>query len=178
MKREAGLAAVALMVAVGTLGTLSAQSQGRRYSATLESGQENPALSAPGGGVILLDIDEAAGEISYVLAYQGLSDVRQAHIHFEKPALNGGIMLWLCKSPTNQGPTPATTPDCPPEAGTVSGTLVATDVLAIANQKLTAGDFASAVAQIRGGFAYANVHTGANPGGQIRGQIGQGGDRR
>ena len=39
-----------------------------------------------------------------------------------------------------------------------------------------AGDFEKAVQLIRGGFAYVNVQTGSNPGGQIRGQIGQDGD--
>ena len=40
-------------------------------------------------------------------------DVRQSHIHFEKPALNGGIFLWLCKTSTNPGPTPGKTLECP-----------------------------------------------------------------
>jgi len=163
-------AAAMVMTAAGAL-TLSAQSQGTRYSATLVPGQENPALSTPASGTITLDVDAAAGEIDYELSYTGLVDVRQSHIHFEKPALNGGIFLWLCKTATNPGPTPGKTPDCPVGSGTISGTLLASDVQGIANQRLAAGDFESAVAQIRNGLAYANVHTGANLGGEIRGQI-------
>jgi hypothetical protein len=171
--------AVAVAASVGLSGLVAAaQGQGNRYSATLVPGQENPALAAPGGGTITLDIDETAGEIAYELSYEGLVDVRQAHIHFEKPALNGGIMLWLCKTATNPGPTPATTPDCPVGSGTVSGTLLAADVQAIASQRLTAGDFEAAVQQIRDGLAYANVHTGAHLGGQIRGQISKGGSHK
>lgn len=171
------LAAVVAMTAAGAL-TLSAQSQGNRYSATLVPGQENPALVSPASGTITLDIDEAAGEIGYVLSYTGLTDVRQAHIHFEKPALNGGIFLWLCKTATNQGPTPLKTPDCPVGSGSVSGTLLASDVQGIATQRLPAGNLEIAVEQIRNGLAYANVHTGANLGGEIRGQIVQGGAHR
>ncbi|MBK5299110.1 MAG: CHRD domain-containing protein [Vicinamibacteria bacterium] len=156
----------------------SAQSQGNRYSATLVPGQENPALSTPAWGTITLNINEAAGEIDYELSYTGLVDVRQAHIHFEKPALNGGIMLWLCKTATNQGPTPGTTPDCPVGSGSASGTLLASNVLGIATQRLAAGDFVAAVAQIRNGLAYANVHTAVSPGGEIRGQITQGGGHK
>jgi hypothetical protein len=180
MKRQGVVRlAVATAVSLSLSGLIAgAQGQGRRYSATLVAAQENPALAAPGVGKIVLDIDERGGEIGYSLSYQGLTDVRQAHIHFEKPALNGGIMLWLCNSPTNQGPTPATTPACPVDGGTVSGALTASDVRGIDAQRLTAGDFATAVHLIRTGFAYANVHTGANPGGQIRGQISQGGDAR
>lgn len=175
MKRDAGMAAVALMIAVGALATLSAQSQGNTYSATLVPGQENPALAAPGVGTIRLDIDEGAGEISYELSYEGLVDVTQGHIHFEKPTNNGGIFLWLCKTAANPGPTPGKTPDCPATGGTVTGTLIASDVQGIANQRLAAGDFASAIAQIRDGLSYANVHTASSPGGQIRGQLIQGG---
>jgi hypothetical protein len=171
------LAAALAMTAAGAL-TLSAQSQGNRYSATLVPGQENPALSASASGTITLNIDEAAGEIEYELSYTGLVDVRQSHIHFEKPALNGGIFLWLCKTATNPGPTPGKTPDCPVGSGSVSGTLLASDVQGIANQRLAAGDFESAVAQIRNGLAYANVHTAVNPGGEIRGQILQGGSNK
>jgi len=154
-----------------------AQSNGRRYSATLVPGQENPALATPGVGTIVLDLDERAEEVRYVLTFRDLAGVTQAHIHFEKPALNGPIMLWLCKSATNPGPTPETTPDCPPPGGTVTGTLTAADVRPIAAQGLAGGDFANAIAQIRNGLTYANVHTTAFPGGQIRGQIGQGGSR-
>ncbi len=175
MRRVAGIAAIALLMTVGALTTASAQN-GRKYSATLVSAQENPGLAQPGVGRITLKIGD--DEIAYELSFEGLADVRQAHIHFEKPALNGGIMLWLCNSATNPGPTPTLTPPCPVSGGTVSGTLAASDVQAIVAQKLTAGDFNTAVDLIRGGFAYANVHTGANPGGQIRGQIGQGGDHR
>lgn len=173
MTRDTGLAAVALMVAVGALTTLSAQSQGNKYSATLVPGQEVPALSTPATGKIVIDIDEDAGEINYELSFTGITDVRQAHIHFGQPAVSGGIMLWLCKTATNPGPTGNTLPTCPANGGAVSGTLASGDVLAV--QRLSAGDFANAVAQIRNGLAYANVHTGVSPGGEIRGQLQPGG---
>jgi hypothetical protein len=178
MRRDV-LMTAAMIFAVGTLVTMSAQSNGRRYSATLEPGQETPnTLAAPGGGTITLDIDEKAGEISYELSFGGLmSDVTQAHIHFAQRAMSGGIMLWLCQTAANPSPT-ATTPFCPVGGGTVSGTLVSTDVRPIANQRVNAEDFAQAVAQIRAGLTYANVHTVAHGPGQIRGQITQGGSHK
>ena len=178
MKRQGVLRITgAMAVSMALTGVIAeAQNRASRFSATLVAAQENPALAAPGVGRIVVDIDERKGEIAYTLSFHGLADVRQAHIHFEKPALNGGIMLWLCNSASSPGPTPATTPACPVDSGTVSGVLLASDVRAIATQQLNAGDFEKAVQLIRGGFAYANVHTGLNPGGQIRGQIGQGGD--
>ena len=167
----------ALAVAMSTAITV-AQPNARRYSATLVPGQENPALATPGVGTVVLDIDEQGQEIRYALTFNDLAGVTQAHIHFEKPGLNGSIMLWLCKTATNQGPTPATTPDCPAPGGAVSGTLTAADVRPITAVGLNGGDFENAVAQIRNGLTYANVHTTAFPGGQIRGQIEQGGARR
>jgi CHRD domain len=40
-----------------------------------------------------------------------------------------------------------------------------------AGQQIAAGEFAEVVALIRKGLAYANVHTAASGGGEIRGQI-------
>jgi hypothetical protein len=53
----------------------------------------------------------------------------------------------------------------------VTGTISASDVLAIPGQGLAAGDLASMVRAIRAGFAYVNVHTTNFPSGEIRGQI-------
>jgi len=55
--------------------------------------------------------------------------------------------------------------------GTVSGTVTATDVQKIGGQTLRGGNFNDAIAIIRSGEAYANVHTTNFPGGEIRGQV-------
>jgi hypothetical protein len=39
------------------------------------------------------------------------------------------------------------------------------------SQQVGAGEFAKVIAAIRGGVAYANVHTALSTGGEIRGQI-------
>jgi len=59
----------------------------------------------------------------------------------------------------------------------VSGTITSANVLpAGAPQQLRAGELAEAIAAMRAGAAYANVHTTVSPGGEIRGQLGgQGG---
>ena len=40
-----------------------------------------------------------------------------------------------------------------------------------AGQGIAAGEFAELVRALRAGAAYANVHTTAHPGGEIRGQV-------
>jgi hypothetical protein len=135
-----------------------------------------PAVSSRARGRITLDIDEHVQEIEYELSYSGLqTTVAQAHIHFGQPGVNGGIVLWLCQG-TSPSPI-ATTPACP-QNGTVSGVLRPADVVAITGgnvgQQISAGEFAEVVALIRKGLAYANVHTAASGGGEIRGQIRRG----
>lgn len=181
MTRRIGLpllAVAAMLLILVSLGERAAadQGHGRRLSAALQAEQEVPAVSSGARGVITLDIDEQGQMIAYELSYSGLqTDVAQAHIHIAQPGVNGGIVLWLCEG-TSQSPL-ETTPPCPQD-GSVSGILTAADVLGIgganAGQQVSAGEFAEVVALIRKGLAYANVHTAASPGGEIRGQLQRG----
>jgi hypothetical protein len=161
-------------------GLVVAAQGGGKYSAALGPDQEVPVVSSQASGTITLDIDEDNDEITYELTFSGLSStVAQSHIHAGQPGVNGGIMLWLCEG-TSTSPL-ASTPTCP-QSGTVSGTLTPADVVAItgtnAGQQISAGEFAEAVALIKKGLAYANVHTANSPGGEIRGLIRQGGGHK
>jgi hypothetical protein len=94
--------------------------------------------------------------------------VTQAHIHFGKEHVAGGIIAFLC---TNLGNGPAGTPACPANSGTVTGTITAASVEAILKQNVSAGDFDALEDALTSNTAYANVHTTAFPAGEIRGQI-------
>jgi hypothetical protein len=85
--------------------------------------------------------------------------------------VNGSIVIYLCQTPANPDPT-GLAPQCPQE-GTVTGTITAANVIAggTASQQLKAGDLSAVITAIRAGAAYANVHTTASPGGEVRGQI-------
>ncbi|HEV8639717.1 MAG TPA: CHRD domain-containing protein [Methylomirabilota bacterium] len=111
--------------------------------------------------------------ITFELSYQGLEgSVQQAHIHLGRPAITGGIVLFLC---TNLGNAPATVPtpqSCPAAPATISGTLTAADVVAQTGQGIDgAADFGEIVRAIRAGATYANVHSTLRPAGEIRGRI-------
>lgn len=84
--------------------------------------------------------------------------------------MNGSIVIWFCGTPSNPGP--AGTQTCP-QSGTITGTITAANVVAgsMTSQQLDAGELDEVIAAIRGGVAYANVHTELSPGGEIRGQI-------
>ena len=85
--------------------------------------------------------------------------------------MNGSIVIFLCQTGNNPDPT-GLAPQCP-QQGSVSGTITAANVIAgsTPTQQLVAGDITAVIAAIRAGAAYANVHTTASPGGEIRGQL-------
>jgi hypothetical protein len=93
--------------------------------------------------------------------------VLQSHIHFGKPAVNGGISIFLC---TNLGNGPAGTQPCP-QSGTIRGEADASDVIGPGVQGIAAGEFDEILAAMRAGHAYANVHSQTYPNGEIRAQI-------
>jgi hypothetical protein len=160
-------------VAVGLLAAtaLADDRDHDRIEARLKGFQEVPAVSSTGSGRFKATIDKASATLSYELSYSGLEgEVRQAHIHLGQHSVNGGIMIWLCQTTFNPSPTPATTPVCP-QSGTVSGVISAADVIGPSGQGVAATEFAEALAAMRAGVAYANVHTVKHPGGEIRGQL-------
>lgn len=157
---------------VGLLGVASyALAGGGRdhiASSVLSGYEENPDISTVAKGTFDAQIGDADTTITFKLSYSGLEgDVQQAHIHFGKPAINGGISVFLC---SNLGNGPTGTPACP-QSGTVRGTLDAADVVGPAAQGIEAQAFAELVAAIRAGHTYANVHSSKWPGGEIRAQI-------
>jgi CHRD domain-containing protein len=133
---------------------------------------ENNDVSTTGVGSFEAKLTDD-GSLHYVLSYSGLEgNVLQAHVHFGKTALNGGISYFLC---TNLNA--ATDDDCP-QAGTVEGDIDAADVIGPTAQGIEVGNLAEIVAAMRAGHAYANVHTSKWPGGEIRAQINDKGESR
>ena len=145
--------------------------------------KEVPVASTTGTGTFQAVIDEDAQEIRYTLTFADLEgDVRQSHIHIGPEQNTGNIMLWLCQTATNPSPV-ATTPQCfnpadpaSARANTVTGVLTGADIVAsVAPNGVVAGEFAEAVALIRAGKTYVNVHSAKFPPGEIRSQIEHGG---
>ena len=138
-------------------------------NADLSGFNEVPTLSSTASADFHARINKDETEIQYELTYAGfVTPVLQAHLHLGKRAVNGGIMVFLC---SNLGNGPAGTHACPTPAGTVTGTLTAASVVGPTAQGIAAGEFAEVVQAIRNGAAYANVHSQAFPGGEVRGQV-------
>jgi hypothetical protein len=126
--------------------------KGNAQFASLAGFQETPAVatSATGAGWVLISTNLST--ITYYVKYSGLSGAAlAAHIHTGALGVAGGVILPLVVS-----------------ASPMVGTLTAANFTP--SGAITT--FAQAVAAIKAGNTYFNVHTAANPGGEIRGQIG------
>ena len=133
---------------------------------------ETGAILTNGTGTLQLHLDRKAKMATFKLTFSDLSSsVTQAHIHFGKVHVPGGIFVFFC---TNLGNGPAGTQTCPSTGGTVTGTITAANIIAPTtptNQGITAGNFDVLVEALGAHAAYANIHTTNFPAGEIRGQI-------
>jgi hypothetical protein len=113
-----------------------------KMKATLDGKSENPPNTSAGKGTADIDYDAATKKLSWKVTYSGLSGPATA-AHFHGPAEVG----------KNAGVAVAI-----PNAGTspVEGSATLTDAQA---------------ADLMAGKYYVNIHTAANPGGEIRGQV-------
>jgi|GEM_PF-222650 len=134
----------ALMLAACGGGGGSGSSTAKVFkNVTLNGAQENPAVTTAATGSGVLVIDTESGEVSGSINTFGIN-ATAAHIHTGAVGVNGPVIIPLAQSSTG--------------VWTVG-----------ADAKLTADQ----VAAMRAGTLYVNVHTSANPGGEIRGQVGR-----
>lgn len=159
-----GALGLTALASYGVAGPPKGSLKAKRMSGYLEV----PSVSTSGKGTIEMRIRNGS-RMEYKLTYSGLSsNASAAHIHFAQPGVTGGVAAFLCGG----GGKPA----CPATAGSVSGTIVPADVLAVVGQGIAAGEFGELAAAMKAGFTYANVHTTGFPGGELRGQISPSGD--
>ena len=164
MRTRIGIILVAVGAVVIASSFVATADSGKQVGARLTGYAETPSLSVMGRGTFSAELARNGGSISYTLTYSGLSgDALFAHIHLGQTATAGGVAAFLCGG--------GTADECPGAAGTVSGTIVPSDVVGPADQGLAPGEFAELVAAMRFGATYVNVHTDLFPSGEIRGQI-------
>ena len=177
MQLRVKLAAGVAALGIAGVSTAAIAHDRSRFEAGLSGYEELPTLSTQGVGSFHASLSRDGTELRYQLSYRGAFDgnataapstVTQAHIHVGARAVNGGVSAFLC---TNLGNGPIGTPTCPLTEGTVTGVITPATVVGPANQGIAAGEFGELVRAIRAGATYANLHTTANAGGEIRGQI-------
>jgi hypothetical protein len=133
------------------------------FTAKLLGDSEVPPINSNGKADFKMEI--VGNTITFTLTYSGLSaSPAVAHLHFAPTKVAGGIMIFLCGG-GNQPNCPAAT------SGTITGTIVAANVVGPAAQGIAAGDLTSALEAVDEGLSYANIHTANFPAGEIRGQV-------
>lgn len=172
------LATVIALLGVGSYAIAGGGSKSFKGT-PLNGYEENPDISTVATGEFEARLSRDGTSLHYELSYSGLEGaVQQAHVHFGKRGVNGGVSFFLCSNLPNP---PAGTPACPgPNSGTVEGDIEAADVIGpgatvgpppTAGQGIEPGNLAEILAAMRAGHAYANVHSSKWPGGEIRAQL-------
>jgi len=133
---------------------------GDHFAATLTGSEEVPPVNTQASATATFTLNPD-GTLSYELRATGpITDAVQAHIHLGGRGQNGPIVVFL------YGPTAG--------VNFSAGDLIASGTLSDANlieRPTFTPTIANLVQRMRDGRAYANLHTHANPGGEIRGQI-------
>jgi CHRD domain-containing protein len=148
MHGSKAFAAAALLVGAMALASCASSSSGSSSNvaslgATLNGASEVPPNSSTGTGNAVLKLDKATKTLSWTISYSGLTgDAGAAHFH--GPAAAGANAGVVAPVATGSVPSPAV------------GSKVLTD---------------EQIADLMAGKWYVNIHTKANPGGEIRGQI-------
>ena len=155
------LAAIAV-VSSGILSCGGSSGPSNTFGAQLTGANEVPAVSSTATGTVSLTLNGAT--VNYTVSATGLSgDARQSHIHVGPANSTGPVVVdFLAISPAPAG-----------TATSFSGSFTVANIKNPTNPPLnppvvTLDDL---IAQIRAGNAYANIHTAAHPGGEIRGQL-------
>jgi hypothetical protein len=150
--RSAFAMAVAAVASVGC-GSDSGGSEpsALRFRAVLNGASH--VIPVPTGAVGTADFTADSGVVTFTLTALQINEVMASHIHMGDSGIEGGVVVPLFE------------PSAP--TGQVSGTL-ATGTITGAGMSITLD---SLLVLMSGGHVYVNVHTVANPGGEIRGQI-------
>jgi hypothetical protein len=133
---------IAFIASALVFASVAAQAATVALKATLNTASEVPAKTGDGSGTLTATLDTSTHELKYHVEFRGLSGPATA-AHFHGPAAVGA----------NAGPQV-------PVKGKIESPIDGTATLTPEQQK-----------DLLDGKWYFNIHTSANPGGEIRGQV-------
>jgi len=143
MKRLNGMIVGTALAVTALLSACAGGSDMKQLNATLSGSQEVPPVNSAGQGKAMLSLNTATKQLTWKISYSGLSgDAAAAHIHGPAaPGANAGVVV-------NLGASGVKNP--------LEGSATLTD---------------AQIADLLAGKDYVNIHTAANKGGEIRGQV-------
>jgi len=154
-KAAAVIGAAAIVVAAASCGD-STGPKPKTYVANLSPANEVPVKTTTGTGVVTF-VDNGTAGIAWTMTLTNMTNVIASHIHGPAAAgVNANVIINLFL------------PIRPPETGTLTG-IVGTGTITNASNPSVSLD--SLRVLFNNGNAYVNVHTTANPGGEIRDQV-------
>jgi hypothetical protein len=131
-----------------------------KIEVALSGDQSVPAVqtSASGTAIIMIEGGPSGFNISFEIDVTNIVDASAAHIHLGAPGVAGEVIVPLFTGP--------------PKSGSFTGVLAkGTITEADLTGSMKGKTFADLAAAVLSGQTYVNVHTAANKGGEIRGQI-------
>lgn len=146
---------IAGLLAAGS-GQASAARTQRNFRAHLSGDGVVPPVDTDAQGQAMFRLNAAGDALHFALNVANIEDVIGAHIHNAPAGENGPIVAFLYGDPFAEAVSP--------DGRFVTGTITAADVIG-----LTGLD--ALLREMRAGNSYVQVHTLANPPGEIRGQI-------
>ena len=135
--------------------------EAKSYSAILVGEMEVPAVTTEAMGSASFMLSDDMESMSYSIYVDGIADAQASHIHWAAEGENGPVVVNLF--PTDQFSAVAGETS----GLMVEGTIAAADLV----DQLEGMTLNDLIAGIMDGNAYVNIHTPANPGGEIRGQL-------
>ena len=169
-KISVGAIAAAAALTVGGV----ALAGGFQFRTTLTSGEEVPPLGvviiSTAEGKVNIKVDAKSSSATYNLRItEPITNVLQAHLHRGAAGSNGPIAVWLYPSAPPLSLIPGVT-----EGRLARGEFGPSNLCFSPTAPYCVngvGDWDRFVADLESGNVYANVHTVAYPGGEIRGQV-------
>ena len=135
------LGVMAAAMGLGICGTVLA-ADSTAFGAKLSGANEVPANASPGSGTLEASLDKQTSVLSWTVIYAGLTGPVKAG-HFHGPAVAGA------------------------NAGVALGFTGSVESPVKGSATLTAAQ----IEDLAAGKWYVNLHTAANPGGELRGQV-------
>jgi hypothetical protein len=139
-------------------GAASAEAQTLKFTALLSGANEVPGVVNGAGGTATVTLDLATRTVTYrVDVYNMPSGTTASHFHAGGPGVSGPVVVNFTVQPNISNDF------------SISGTATSADLVARQAQGINSwDDFIQALTL---GQIYVNVHSTANPGGEIRGQV-------
>ena len=153
-----GLAAAIIFISLSNASSVFAQLNQQTFTTQMSGGEEVPSVSPTSTATGTAEFNLGSGGIDYQVSVTGVSNVTSISIHSGNVGENGPVIVTLFR--------PNASADLANDVQ-AGGTITASDL----EGPMQGKEISDLVSAMSSGVTYVNVHTQANPNGEIRGQI-------